>query len=143
MSLLVTTHEGEFWPFSIFPMFSRGGHPWIRSHVRQVELRPGVAVWATSSDLYTLPGSPYPLREAGVNQNDIANFLFKTDSWSGRRVNAMRALFGSDLESQNLMIYRVDGSLDETGSVNVVATPFLLLTPDSTHFNPRLEYPGR
>ena len=26
-TLLVSTHLGEFWPFSIYPMFSRGGHP--------------------------------------------------------------------------------------------------------------------
>lgn len=34
--LLVSTHRGEFWPFSIFPMFSQAGNPWSRGVVENV-----------------------------------------------------------------------------------------------------------
>ena len=35
---LVATHEGEYWPFSIYPMFSKAGNPWTRAIVRDVTL---------------------------------------------------------------------------------------------------------
>ena len=38
-ALLVATHLGEFWPFSIYPMFSQAGNPWSRAVVR--EMPPG------------------------------------------------------------------------------------------------------
>lgn len=35
-ALLVATHLGEFWPFSIYPMFSQAGTPWTRAVVREL-----------------------------------------------------------------------------------------------------------
>ncbi len=133
-------HElGEFWPFSIYPMFSRGGHPWVRSHTRIIADADEPGLWQTAS-YATLPGQPYVLDNSGINQNDIANFIAKSDSWGPDRVAGIRSVFVEDLKQRNLMLYRVEGSI-EGDSVMVAFIPFLLLAPDTTYFNPSLSYP--
>ncbi len=142
MALLVSTHLGEYWPFSIYPMFSQGGKPWVRSHVRVVADSDRTdALWRTVA-LDSLPGEPYPLRNVGVNQNDVSNFISKSETWNERRVSAMRKLFAADLTDKNLLILRVDGKIGDDERVSVAYSPFLLLTPDSTYFNPHRQYPG-
>ncbi len=133
-------HElGEFWPFSIYPMFSRGGHPWVRSHVRAVADPADPQLWRPHT-VDDLPGSPYVLNTRGINQNDIANYIAKARSWDASRVAGIRSVFEEDLKTQTLMLYRVDGSI-EGDLVSVVFTPFLLMAPDTTFFNPTLTYP--
>lgn len=141
-ALLVATHLGEFWPFSIYPMFSRGGHPWVRSVVREVPAHPSDALWQPRTSPDALPGRPYPLDLAGINQNDIANFVSKSDTWDAGRVNAMRKVFGETLHDRALLIVRTEGRLDDN-TVTVAYTPFILLTPDTTVFNPSLSLPTR
>ncbi len=137
-ALLVGTHLGEFWPFSIYPMFSRGGHPWVRAVVRNVD--PAMVSWQPETEA-SLPGRPFPLAPAGINQNDVANFVSKSDRWDARRVGALRHVFGENLGGRALLVYRTDGRIVNGDSVAVVYTPFILLTPDATHFNPDLTYP--
>ncbi len=149
-AVLVTTHIGdfwpqerrhelgEFWPFSIYPMFSRGAHPWVRSLVREVPDASDPQLWQPYS-INNLPGEPYALNRVGILQNDVSNFISKSQTWSERRVAGLRKVFGEELESKNVLIMRADGSI--TGdSVSVVFTPFLLLAPDTTYFNPHLVY---
>ena len=136
-ALLVSTHLGEFWPFSIYPMFSQGGRPWVRSVVREVPGRPSATRWEPTSQ-QSLPGLPFRLEEAGINQNDIANFVSKSSTWNAQRVAAMRKVFGAVLAEKNLLILRADGRINDGETVEVIYTPFLLLAEDSTYFNPRL-----
>lgn len=132
-------HElGEFWPFSIYPMFSQGGNPWKRSLVRELPDADAPDRWQPRT-FDTLPGTPYALNDVGILQNDIANFISKTKVWNARRVAGMRRTFGDELDTKYLMIYRAQGRID-ADSVAVVFTPFLLLAPDSTYFNPNLSY---
>lgn len=131
-------HElGEFWPFSIYPMFSRGGHPWVRSHVREVADAADPQLWQART-FDDLPGQPYALRPRGIYQNDISNFISKARTWDARRVAGVRSVFEEDLRQKNLLLYRVDGAIDD--SVSVTFTPFLLMAPDTTYFNPTLTY---
>ncbi len=141
-ALLVSTHLGEFWPFSIYPMFSRGGHPWVRSVVREAPAHPSEALWRPRTAPDALPGRPFPLDLAGINQNDVANFVSKSDVWDAARVKAMRKVFGEALHDRALLIVRAEGHLDDN-AVTVAYTPFLLLTPDTTFFNPSLSFPTR
>ena len=144
--VLVAMHDGEFWPFSVYPMFSRGGHDWVRTVVREVSGMPEVTLWQ-AANYASLPGNPYPLSPAGINQNDIANFVSKSETWDRKRVAAMRKVFGDALNTRTLLVLRADGRIDRDRNVAVDFTPFLLLTPDSAHFNPSLsrlsERPGR
>jgi hypothetical protein len=119
-------------------MFSRGGHPWVRSHVREVPDATDPLLWQVRT-FDDLPGRAYALNTRGINQNDIANYIAKARSWNARRVAGVRSVFEEDLRQKNLLLYRVDGAIDD--SVSVTFTPFLLMAPDTTYFNPTLTYP--
>ena len=136
--VLVATNEGEFWPASIYPMFSVAGRPWTRALVRDVATVPAAARWRVT-DLGGLPGRPVVLPEIGIDPIDFANFLSKTRIWDEDRVTGLRSLFTEDLlRTRQLMVYKVRGHLAAGDSVVVEATPFLLLTGQETARNPEL-----
>src|SRR5262245_41465505 len=59
-ALLAATHGGEFWPFSIYPMFSQAGRSWARALV--VEAQPNdLPQLAAQYRLDDLPGVPFAL----------------------------------------------------------------------------------
>ncbi len=140
-ALLVASHEGEFWPLSIYPMFSQGGHSWSRSLVRDVSDLPDSLHWQEIS-IDKLPGHSYPLEATGINQNDIANFISKSGTWEYARILAMRKIFGDAVQQNKLMLIKVEGALNEADKVIETYTPFLILAPDTTLFNPNLTYAG-
>ena len=136
-ALLVATQLGEFWPFSIYPMFSQAGNPWTRAMVREMpsQTDPDTLSWDAVS-LQRLPGASYPLAPKGINQNDVANYVSKTDQWSDERVQGLRSLFFKNRSvNSSLLVYRVRGEL-VADSVSISATPVLLFTPDASHLNP-------
>ena len=60
-------HElGEFWPFSIYPMFSQGGRPWVRSLVREVTDASDPQLWRPRI-VDELPGAPYVMDTRGID----------------------------------------------------------------------------
>ena len=136
--LLVAANEGEFWPASVYPMFSVAGRPWTRALARDVAAVPDSARWRVI-DLDGLPGRPVALPDIGIDPIDFANFVSKTRTWDEDRVRGLRSLFTEDLlRSRQLMVYKVRGRLAAGDSVVVEATPFLLLSGDGTARNPNL-----
>lgn len=137
-ALLVATHLGEFWPFSIYPMFSQAGNQWSRSVVR--EMPEDMDDWSSwkAVPFSELPGETYPLVPVGVNQNDVANYVSKTETWTEKRQQGLRSMFTKSRDLQRpLLVMKVRGEL--TGdSVQVRAHPMLLFAPDSTHLRPDL-----
>lgn len=137
-ALLVSTHRGEFWPFSIYPMFSQAGNPWTRSLVREMP-RGTDRIPEDTVSLSELPGTPFPVAPEGINQNDVANYVSKTETWSAGRVEGLRSLFTKNRSLEKpLLIYRVRGKLIND-SVQVRAAPVLFLAPDSTYLHPSLD----
>jgi len=139
-ALLVATHLGEFWPFSIYPMFSQAGNPWSRSLVREMpsDVTDAQKVSWTTASLDSLAGDPYPLVPQGINQNDVANYVSKTESWTADRIQGLRSIFAKNRSLPSpLLVYRVRGHL-AGDSVAVSATPVLLFTNDGSHLNPSL-----
>ena len=138
-ALLVSTHLGEFWPMSIYPMFSTAGNPWTRALV--MELPPDVPsdeLWQSGA-VDELPGRVYPVGEHGVFQNDLSNFVSKTEEWTEDYVNGLRAMFrGRVAEGDRLMIYSVVGELTGSG-VRVRAHPLMLLAGDEATLAEGLE----
>lgn len=141
--LLVATHLGEFWPFSVYPMFSKAGRPWNRALVRDVSastILPESQRW-TPVDFDGLPGAPIQTDILGISQNDLANMVSKTKVWNADRVEGLRVLFKNQLGNQTLMVYKARG--EKTGNsdlpVKIEFTPFIMMTPDTTIFNPNLE----
>lgn len=136
-ALLVATHMGEFWPFSIFPMFSQAGNPWTRALIRQLpEEETSEDLWRTVS-LDELPGKPLPVDEQGVNQNDVANFVSKTQSWNAQRLRGLRRLLEPPQMDGALLVYKVRGRLDENAVVTT-AEPLILFATDTTFTAPSI-----
>lgn len=137
-AVLVATHLGEFWPFSIYPMFSRGGRTWTRALVRDVANVPDSLVWQTT-DFNNLTGKPVVLPEYGVDQIDYSNFMSKTKEWDAKRVQALRNMFKEEnLKGNKWLTMKVSGHLEGKDSVVIEALPFWLLSEDSSFRNPNL-----
>jgi hypothetical protein len=138
--VLVATHLGEFWPFSIFPMFSQAGNPWTRAMAMDVTGYDREDVW-TITDVDLLPGEVFAMRPRGVDQIDYSNFVSKTRNWDPVRVQALRDMLGHQhLDNRDVMIYKVQGKLTGSNEVEISATPMLLLRPDTSLFNPNLPH---
>lgn len=131
---LVATHEGEFWPYSIYPMFSQAGKTWTRSMVRdvsEVQINDST-IEKTITELEKLPGKPFPMNKVGINQNDVSNFIEKAEDWNEVKFRGMRKLFETELEHRELLIYKVQGKLsgEASDSVIITYTPFLMLNKE-------------
>lgn len=137
--VLVGSHEGEFWPFSVYPMFSKAGNPWTRAIVLDVTDIPDEEIWQPRT-LSNLSVEPVPIGRYGVDQIDFSNFISKTDHWTERRRDAVRTMFGANnIGSERWMASKVNGRLVGPDSVVVIIQPFLLVTADSVYMNPQLE----
>lgn len=135
---LVASHEGEFWPFSIYPMFSQAGNPWTRAIVLDVSETPDEEMW-NSQPLSELNADPVPIGSIGVDQIDYSNFISKTTNWTESRRNALRSMFGPEnIGNGRWMASKAHGQLVAEDSVVIVIQPFLLVTADSVYMNPQL-----
>lgn len=135
-AVLVATHRGEFWPMSIYPMFSQAGRPWTRAVVRQIE--PDAVVQWDVCDAADLPGQPFALAPRSIGQNDVANFVAKTQTWDERRVAGLRRLFDEHLRQRALVFYAARGRLDEQGGIRIEYEPVIVLRPDGSRLSPSI-----
>ena len=137
-ALLVATHLGEFWPFSIYPMFSQAGNPWSRAIVLDVTDSASNLSW-DSVDKSNLPGPAIAVTDYGVDPIDLANFVSKTESWDDARVSGLRSMFrANDLEGRSLLVMRARGEMNEQDSVLVYFEPYVVLNNTGAVLNPDL-----
>ncbi|UXX79555.1 hypothetical protein N7E81_00320 [Reichenbachiella carrageenanivorans] len=138
-ALLVSTHLGEFWPFSIYPMFSKAGKPWTRALIRDVSDVPDSLIWQT----YTypdLPGIPATTLDLEIDNIDYSNFVCKTKNWQIQRVNALRYMIGEPhLKGRKLLAVKVSGRLMSHAGVETLALPFILFDEHGYSLNPTLD----
>lgn len=136
--LLVATHKGEFWPFSIFPMFSKAGNPWTRAIVQQIDDPESGDIWSVKP-LHEVAERVVGIEEYGVDPIDYANFVSKTTDWNEKRIRALRTHLGIDsMEGRQWMVTKVHGYLTDDDSVVVNTQPLFLFTSDTTYKNPNL-----
>lgn len=136
--ILVATHEGEFWPFSIFPMFSQAGNPWTRAMVQQVDDTHMDDLWLVKP-LHEVSDRAVAIEDYGVDQIDYSNFISKTTEWNEKRIQSLRSYLDIDnLSDQKWLVTKVDGYLTEDDSVVVETTPLFLFTRDTTVKNPNI-----
>ena len=135
---LVATHRGEFWPMSIYPMFSLAGRPWTRAMTRAVPVDHQPS-WDTIT-MDELPGEPFGLTPHNIGNNDVANFVAKTEHWDDARIEGLRRLFADQLEERALMFFAVRGELDESApsGVRIRFVPVLVLRPQGHELRPDL-----
>jgi len=141
-AITVATHLGEFWPFSIYPMFSQAGNPWSRSVVREIPEGDSIS-WSPVS-LDSLPGLPYGVASNGVDPIDLANFVSKTQTWNIDRIRALskELLHGRGDTPIELMVFRVQARFTESKEVEITATPYVRvgsnIEPGTGSLNPML-----
>ena len=137
-AVLVATHKGEFWPFSIYPMFSKAGKPWTRALLRDVTNTPDSIIWKTHQ-YPDLPGEVLKTADIGVDNIDYSNFLVKTKVWDSTRTYALRYMLGEEhLQNRRFLAIKVSGSLMQEGGVKSEALPYILFDKDGNHLNPNL-----
>lgn len=138
----VATHLGEFWPFSIFPMFSQAGKPWVRALMVDITDAAEPPGWGPYT-LTDLPGVPYAGRSVGVSANDLAKFAKLTDNWTEERIKALRELYASPLaERRELMLLRARGRFEQGAdgkSVVISLEGVIRLRQAGEQLNPDLE----
>lgn len=137
-AVLVAPHEGEFWPFSIYPMFSQAGNPWTRAMVLDVTDISEEERWQAHL-LQERTADAVPVGSYGVDQIDFSNFVVKTEDWTESRRQALITMFGSEnIEGREWMITKTSGQLIGRDSVSIEIQPYILITSDSTALNPNL-----
>jgi hypothetical protein len=139
--LLVATHRGEFWPFSIYPMFSQAGRPWSRTVVRSLPAGTTAADidWSPAR-LQDLPGEAFAAEAEDIEAIDLANYVIKTKDWNAERLWGLHHMFADKLEGRTLLVVRVDGIVDDE-EIMVRFMPYVLLTPAGAILTPELD-PG-
>jgi hypothetical protein len=119
---LVATHGGEFWPFSVFPMFSRAGKPWARALIRSTPGGFTRSQLGAAYSLGALPGEPVALVEHGIPQNDLSSLAQAAERWGATELATLELLFGSLPCEQPLLLLRVRAVLADEG-IHPIATP--------------------
>lgn len=137
-AILVAPHEGEFWPFSIYPMFSQAGNPWTRAMILDVTDYDEEEIWEQRT-IDNFIGDPVSVRSYGVDGIDFANFVSKTDRWTQERREALRSMFGLNTFKDNKwLVVKAKGHLAGQDSVAVDIIPWILLTDEGTELNPHI-----
>jgi hypothetical protein len=125
---LVASHGGEFWPFSMFPMFSGAGRPWQRALTVRVDEGLLHGELPASYALDHLPGEPFPLLAHGIPQNDLSSLVQRAERWDQAEQRAFGQLFNAlPCSALPLLVLRVRGSLAD-GAVEELATPLASLS---------------
>lgn len=140
--ILVGFHLGEFWPFSIFPMFSKAGQPWSRAMIVEVPQSDFVSPesgfnWdPVDIDIFTLQA--VSLSDKGIDKIDFSNYVGKTVEWTPEVVAGVGKMIPDRPEPNNVwLVLNVRGSMLD-GNVTVYGNPVVALTSDSVFASPLL-----
>lgn len=138
-TLLVASHKGEFWPFSIYPMFSQAGNTWHRALLIEVAPDDKNNIWAKRTLSSLNQQDVVPVKRLGVDQIDYSNFVSKTEYWTPERIKALRTLFQNEyLQEKQVMAVKATGKLLEKDSVSVILSPLFLISADTILINPEI-----
>jgi endo-1,4-beta-D-glucanase Y len=128
-TITVATHEGEFWPFSIYPMFSQAGNPWNRALLVRLDNEEITQFDWKTVHADSLPGNVVALADIGADNIDFANFVGKTKDWSPDRVAALRTFLGMTVATDEAYVaYRIHGRRNEIGEVELMSHPVAMFT---------------
>lgn len=140
--VLVGFHLGEFWPFSIFPMFSKAGQPWSRAMIVEVPLNQGTLdqspdVWEPL-DINIQALQAVSLGERGIDKIDFSNYVGKTNQWTPEVVAGVGKMIPDRPDSDRAwLVLKVRGQMTD-GKVTVQGEPMVALTADTVVASPRL-----
>jgi hypothetical protein len=122
---LVATHLGEFWPFSIYPMFSRADTKVHQVLVREVESVQQFTGSFKAITVSELPGEEFGVKNAGVDPVDLNKYVRLTEHWDDERLSGLVRMFRDDLEEEQLLLFDVKGDAVEDRQENYQARPLV------------------
>jgi len=138
-TIFVAAHKGEFWPFSIYPMFSQAGSSWSRALLIEIEPDDIASMWAEMPLDSLNQHNVVPVKQLGVDQIDYSNFISKTERWTTGRINALKTLFPEQqLQGKTVMAAKATGKLVLEDSVSVILMPMFIISADTLLVNPVL-----
>lgn len=142
-TILVASHDGEFWPFSIYPMFSQAGNTWNRALLMEVSPEDTTDIWTEKSIGSIDQQRIVSVKDLGVDQIDYSNFISKTEIWTAGRISALRKQFPDHvLQGKKVVAAKATGTLVDHDSVAVVITPMFLIDSDTIRVNPKIPIQG-
>jgi hypothetical protein len=132
-AVLVLVHDGEFWPFSRFPMFSRAGRAWERALVREIRAReatePLAEVWEDE-----LPGRRFRLNRFRINQDDLSQVVQRMQGgFAPEHAALLEKYFDDSRRTRHLVLYSVRGNFRPDRSVRIRYRPLAVIGPDGAH----------
>jgi hypothetical protein len=135
----ISLGDGEFWPFSKFPMFARAGRSWKRSIVREVSVedlqRPLVEVWEKE-----LPGEPVALHHFQINQDDLSAVVRSlTQPLSDEQATLLAQYFDRLRHEKTMVLYAAFGRFRSDRSVRVRFLPLAVIGPDGVRDVPPVD----
>ncbi len=133
-AVLVATHAGEFYPMSIFPMFSQAGKPWTRIVVRELAAT-DTLYWDAVEDPQFLPGQAFALKATGIDPVDFGHLVLGLHARDSLYLAVLQRFGHTYFEGRRLLILQAQGRLD-AGDVHLTFTPLLVLTGDTVILNP-------
>lgn len=138
-TVLVASHKGEFWPFSIYPMFSQAGNTWHRALLIEASPDDASGFW-TGKPLNSLnQKNIVPVKRLGVDQIDYSNFISKTEEWTPQRIAALKTLFPEQrLQGKQVIATKATGRLVGRDSVSIILQPMFLIRADTILVNPEI-----
>lgn len=140
--VLVGFHLGEFWPFSIFPMFSKAGQPWSRAMIVEVPLNQDTLeqspdIWEPL-DINIQNLQAVSLAERGIDKIDFSNYVGKTELWTPEVVAGVSKMIPDRPNSDKVwLVLKVRGQMTD-GLVTVQGDPMVALTADTVLASPTL-----
>ena len=129
-AIIIVSADGEFWPFSKFPMFSRSGRPWTRAFVTEVSAAeaqvPLGEVWEKE-----VPGKPFALHHHHINQDDLSAVV---RSYKGplqqEQTDFLATYFDRVRHERTLILYSVLGRFRPDRTVRERFTPIAIIGPE-------------
>lgn len=137
-AVLVLANQGEFWPFSVFPMYSKGRESWARPLIIELPQTAGPEIWR-ARQLDELPGDVFSLFTKDVDEDRLRMVWNATETWTAADIVRLRPLIGeNNIRGRRLLVMDVRGEPAPDDGVSVICFPLAVLTEEGTLLNPSL-----
>lgn len=132
--VLVATHLGEFWPFSIYPMFSQATTEIHNVVVRQISEEEAAQDIFADQPANDLMGEPYGVRERGVDPVDLAKYVRLTKDWDDDRLRGLVRMFAPSMGDEKLVVLEVRGDIAGAEEPDFIASPTVVFDRDGARY---------
>jgi len=126
---LLSTHAGEFWPFSTYQMFSQGGKGWEKPVL--VEMDESSCRAASFSHLSQLEPHTISLADYNIDHRDFSDYISFRKCWEQEDLQGLQRLIKPVLQRYESCIILISTELNE-GVITSSFAPFLFMNTEQT-----------